>query len=76
MLLRLRVRKVRRKKGQGKMTGVIYLHNYDFSGSSVVVMDLVHYNSLRKKIIVAHKKLDKIKKIAGSLKFIPKGIKC
>ena len=71
MILRLKVRSVPRRKRSGSMTGVIYLHKYALAGRSVIVMDREHYMSLRRQIVLAHKKLDKIKRFAGSLKFKP-----
>lgn len=75
MIRRLRVRAIPRRKRSGKMTGAIYLHKYQFSGKSVVVMDIDHYNAIRLQIIWAHKKLDQIKRVAGSLKNKPERIR-
>lgn len=70
MIRRLRVRAVPRRKRGGKMTGAIYLHRYEFNGKSVIVMDVAHYKRLRKQIFVSYKKLNKIKEVAGVLKYV------
>lgn len=74
MIFRLQVRKVPRRKRSGKMTGAIYLHNHIMSGKQVVVMNIANYRFLRKQIVVAHRKLDKIKIFAGTLKLKPVNI--
>lgn len=70
MIQRLKVRAVKRsKRARGKMTGVIYLHKYSFVGQNVIVMDRLHYNTMRLKLVVLLKKLHKIKKFVGMIKY-------